>query len=190
MRVLDCLILAGIFSSWAASAQEAAPPKPRQPFEITSFSESQPDRKIKSANIGFPHFAVQFRIKDPFLDELERAVIYLFDVQNKLIHTLDETNPEAFHPRTLTRQKNMTIGYPGVITSPEDLKPEVIYTLLFRHMLAPASTREVRTLKSEFPWKFAVAVIGADDRYVYKVLPAWKKIEELDFPEKKQGVEN
>jgi hypothetical protein len=32
-------------------------------------------------------------------------------------------------------------------------------------------------------------VLGADDQYVYKVFPQWKRIEELEFREKKSGVE-
>ena len=179
--VLFLLIL--INQTDSSCAQDPAP-RPRQPFEITAFTESQPDRKLRTANLGYPHFAVQFKIKDPFLADLERAVVYLFDERNQLIHTMANTDPEAFRPRTETRQKGITIAYPNVIVSPEDLKADMIYTLIFRHMLAPASTREVRTLKAVFPWKYAVAVIGADDVYVYKVLPTWKKIEELDFPEK------
>ena len=68
----------------------------------------------------------------------------------------------------------------------DDLKADTIYTLVFRHMLP----KKNRAIKTELQWKYAIALIGSDDVYVYKVLPAWKKIEELDFPEKDQGVEN
>ena len=129
-------------------------------------------------------------MKDPFIPELDRAVVYLFDDRNRLIHTLTQTDPRAFPPRTTKKQRNVTIDYPNVITSPEDLRPNVIYTLIFRHMFPDPDEREVYATKTEIRWKYALAVIGNEETYVYKVFPHWKKIQELEFKEKKEGVEN
>lgn len=183
-RLTLSLVFLGVISLRA----EDAPHKP--PFVITALKSIQPDHTLRVENLGTPCFAVQFKMKDPFVPELERAVIYLFDDQNKLIHTLSETNPHAFPSRTEKKQKGITMDFPNVIASPEDLKFDTIYTLIFRHMLPAPEAREVHAQKTEFKWKYAIAVIGAEEQYVYKVLPAWKKVEELEFPEKKSGIEN
>jgi hypothetical protein len=178
MKTLIFTCIAFVFAVISAQA--------REPFVITSFASTQPGTKLRVEDLGTPCFTVQFKIKDPHLSELERAVVYLFDDQHKLIHTLTETDPRAFRPGTEIKQKSMKINYPNMLNRPEDLKADTIYTLVFRHMLP----RKNRTPKAEFRWKYAIAVIGADDVFVYRVLPAWKKIEELEFPEKDQGVEN
>jgi hypothetical protein len=129
-------------------------------------------------------------MKTPFIPELERAAIYLFDDQNRLVHTMTDTDPHAFPSRTEKTQRGLTSDFPNIIPSAENLKHNLTYTLIFRHTLPPPQGREIHARKSGITWKYAVAVIGAEDQYVYKVLPAWKKVEELDFPEKKDGIEN
>ena len=84
----------------------------------------------------------------------------------------------------------MAVDYPNIITAPEDLKYDTTYTLIFRYVLPSTDESDVHSTKTAFSWKYAVAVLGAEDQYVFKVLPAWKKLEELDFPEKKEGIEN
>lgn len=177
-----------LFVLLATHSLPAQPPKP--PFAITAFTPIQPSQTLRSENIGAPCFAVQFKMKDPFIPELDRAVVYLFDANNKLIHTLTQTDPRAFPSRTLAKLGKVKVDYPNIISSAEDLRPNVSYTLIFRHMFPDLDEREVYTPKTEIRWKYAVAVIGNEETYVYKVFPHWKRTQELEFKERKEGMEN
>ena len=161
----------------AAPAEKSAA-KGDAPVKITTFMNSQipePFVDAKGQRIVMKYFRVQFKVTDPAVTSLDKAVVYLFNQKKELVGSLADVNPQA--KISGTNIKENVLNYPNMLSQLTGLEKNRNYNLIFMYTM------------NEIQFKYAVAVIGTKDKVVGDTIPGSAKIEEFTFDGKDKLVQ-
>ena len=167
---------AGTAPSAAPAGKSAA--KGDAPVKITTFMNSQipePFVDAKGQRIVMKYFRVQFKVTDPAVTSLDKAVVYLFNQKKELVGSLADVDPQA--KISGTNIKENVLNYPNMLSQLTGLEKNRNYNLIFMYTM------------NEIQFKYAVAVIGTKDKVVGDTIPGSSKIEEFTFDGKDKLVQ-
>lgn len=156
----------------ATSAAPAGKPaaKGDAPIKITTFMNSQiPEAFIdaKGQRIVMKYFRVQFKVTDPAVTSLDKAVVYLFNLKKELVGSLADVNPQA--KLAGTNIKENVLNYPNMLSQLTGLEKNRNYNLIFMYTM------------NEIQFKYAIAVVGTKARMAADIIPGSAKVGDFNF---------